>query len=100
MNQCGEDTILSTYFNHWTRYSKGANYLDNLFLYLNQKHISKLRYTDADQKYGHVTVDLNDQHMVIGELALEIWREFLISPVQTRLVSVLLACIGEQHRLW
>jgi len=98
VNQSSEDSILSVYYDHWTRFSRGANYLDNLFLYLNQQHISKLRYSDADQKYGHITVDLNDQHMVIGELALEIWKDCLIKPVQTRLVSVLLGCIEHDRR--
>lgn len=35
--------------------------------YLNQQHIQKLRFSEADQKYGHITVDINEQHMEIGK---------------------------------
>lgn len=89
----GEESILTVYHNNWQQFSKGTKYLDNLFSYLNKQHIQKQRFSEADQKYGHITMDINDQHMQIGELAFEIWREELIEPVKARLVSVLLSCI-------
>ncbi|XP_018008154.1 cullin-2 [Hyalella azteca] len=93
VSAAGEESILIIYHTHWMQFNKGAKYLDSLFSYLNVQHIQKQRFSEADQKYGHITMDINEQHMEIGELAFEIWKEEFIKLLKERLVLVLLSCI-------
>ncbi|KAA0202702.1 hypothetical protein HAZT_HAZT001419, partial [Hyalella azteca] len=86
VSAAGEESILIIYHTHWMQFNKGAKYL-------NVQHIQKQRFSEADQKYGHITMDINEQHMEIGELAFEIWKEEFIKLLKERLVLVLLSCI-------
>uniref|UniRef100_A0A336LM86 Cullin-2 n=1 Tax=Culicoides sonorensis TaxID=179676 RepID=A0A336LM86_CULSO len=90
------DSLLFRYFRAWTEYSKGIEYLNYLYMYLNQQHIKKQKLSDAEMVYGN-QIDTQEQ-MEIGELGLEIWKTFMIDSLKTDLVSQILEVI-QQDRL-
>lgn len=63
-----------------------------MYLYLNQQHIKNKRLSDADLVYGAIVAATNDcqEHMLIGELGLDIWKKQMIMPLREELVSLLL----------
>ncbi|CAH1238019.1 CUL2 [Branchiostoma lanceolatum] len=83
------DNLLATYHAYWQEYSKGAEYMNQLYGYLNSQYIRKQKLSDADLAYGH-GIDLDEQLMEIGELALDIWRRLMIEPLKGNLVQQLL----------
>uniref|UniRef100_A0A8C2H7U6 Cullin 2 n=2 Tax=Cyprinus carpio TaxID=7962 RepID=A0A8C2H7U6_CYPCA len=72
------------------KYSKGAEYMDCLYRYLNTQFIKKNKLTEADLQYGYGGVDMNEPLMEIGELALDMWRKLMIEPLQPMLIGMLL----------
>ncbi|KAF2900626.1 hypothetical protein ILUMI_05565 [Ignelater luminosus] len=92
----GEGQLIKNYFKYWTDYSVGARYLHSLYLYLNQQHIKTQKLSDAEIIYGGSDTTGGEQ-MEIGELALEIWRVGMISPLGHRLVKLLLEAIDEDR---
>ena len=73
----GESGLLQAYHQAWTKYSQGINYVDRLYLYLNQQHIKKQKVSEAELIYGTssaMTADCQEQ-MEIGELGLDIWKK-------------------------
>uniref|UniRef100_A0A8C2C2Y5 Cullin-2 n=1 Tax=Cyprinus carpio TaxID=7962 RepID=A0A8C2C2Y5_CYPCA len=75
---------------YWEEYSKGAEYMDCLYRYLNTQFIKKNKLTEADLQYGYGGVDMNEPLMEIGELALDMWRKLMIEPLQPMLIGMLL----------
>ncbi|KAL3832004.1 hypothetical protein ACJMK2_023688 [Sinanodonta woodiana] len=88
--ESGEENLLAIYHRHWEEYSKGSGYLNQLYGYLNSTFIKKQKYTDADLNYGGFTVELSDQMLEIGELALETWKKYMIEPLRDHLLSIIL----------
>ncbi|XP_028933467.1 cullin-2 isoform X3 [Ornithorhynchus anatinus] len=78
------------YHRYWEEYSKGADYMDCLYRYLNTQFIKKNKLTEADLQYGYGGVDTNEPLMEIGELALDMWRKLMIEPLQAVLIRMLL----------
>ncbi|KAJ8396093.1 hypothetical protein AAFF_G00021660 [Aldrovandia affinis] len=85
-----EEKVLVMYQRHWEEYSKGADYMDCLYRYLNTQFIKKNKLTEADLQYGYGGVDTNEPLMEIGELALDMWRKLMIEPLQAVLIRMLL----------
>lgn len=88
----GPDSLLFRYYKAWQVYSKGIEYLNHLYLYLNQQHIKKQKLSDAEMVYGNAQNDVQEQ-MEIGELGLEIWKVFMIDHLKTELVAQILEAI-------
>uniref|UniRef100_A0A8C2C8B7 Cullin-2 n=1 Tax=Cyprinus carpio TaxID=7962 RepID=A0A8C2C8B7_CYPCA len=82
--------VLVMYHRYWEEYSKGAEYMDCLYRYLNTQFIKKNKLTEADLQYGYGGVDMNEPLMEIGELALDMWRKLMIEPLQPMLIGMLL----------
>ncbi|XP_016375083.1 cullin-2 [Sinocyclocheilus rhinocerous] len=85
-----EEKVLGMYHRYWEEYSKGAEYMDCLYRYLNTQFIKKNKLTEADLQYGYGGVDMNEPLMEIGELALDMWRKLMIEPLQPMLIGMLL----------
>ncbi|XP_062424883.1 cullin-2 isoform X1 [Rhea pennata] len=85
-----EEQVLVMYHRYWEEYSKGADYMDCLYRYLNTQFIKKNKLTEADLQYGYGGVDMNEPLMEIGELALDMWRKLMIEPLQAILIRMLL----------
>uniref|UniRef100_A0A671YTS8 Cullin 2 n=1 Tax=Sparus aurata TaxID=8175 RepID=A0A671YTS8_SPAAU len=85
-----EEKVLVMYHRYWDEYSKGADYMDCLYRYLNTQFIKKNKLTEADLQYGYGGVDMNEPLMEIGELALDMWRKLMIEPLQSVLIRMLL----------
>uniref|UniRef100_A0A8C6LZJ4 Cullin 2 n=1 Tax=Nothobranchius furzeri TaxID=105023 RepID=A0A8C6LZJ4_NOTFU len=85
-----EEKVLVMYHMYWEEYSKGADYMDCLYRYLNTQFIKKNKLTEADLQYGYGGVDMNEPLMEIGELALDMWRKLMIEPLQAVLIRMLL----------
>uniref|UniRef100_A0A3Q3FE10 Cullin 2 n=1 Tax=Labrus bergylta TaxID=56723 RepID=A0A3Q3FE10_9LABR len=85
-----EEKVLLMYHRYWDEYSKGADYMDCLYRYLNTQFIKKNKLTEADLQYGYGGVDMNEPLMEIGELALDMWRRLMIEPLQAVLIRMLL----------
>ncbi|KAG2457980.1 PARD3 protein, partial [Polypterus senegalus] len=63
-----EEKVLVMYYRYWEEYSKGADYMDCLYRYLNTQFIKKNKLTEADLQYGYGGVDMNEPLMEIGEV--------------------------------
>ncbi|KAJ6666606.1 hypothetical protein lerEdw1_020329 [Lerista edwardsae] len=85
-----EEQVLVMYHRYWDEYSKGADYMDCLYRYLNTQFIKKNKLTEADLQYGYGGVDISEPLMEIGELALDMWRRLMIEPLQAVLIRMLL----------
>ncbi|KAH0501606.1 Cullin-2 [Microtus ochrogaster] len=85
-----EEQVLVMYHRYWEEYSKGADYMDCLYRYLNTQYIKKNKLTEADLQYGYGGVDMNEPLMEIGELALDMWRKLMVEPLQNILIRMLL----------
>ncbi|XP_012254401.1 cullin-2 [Athalia rosae] len=91
----GDAGLLQAYHAAWKEYSQGMDYLNQLYLYLNQQHIKSQKITEAQIIYGAAyAIEADDQEqMEIGELGLDIWKRKMITSLRTSLVSLLLAGI-------
>uniref|UniRef100_A0A670Z6N7 Cullin-2 n=1 Tax=Pseudonaja textilis TaxID=8673 RepID=A0A670Z6N7_PSETE len=85
-----EEKVLVMYHRNWDEYSKGAEYMDCLYRYLNTQFIKKNKLTEADLQYGYGGLDMSETLMEIGELALDMWKRLMIEPLQTVLIRMLL----------
>ncbi|XP_063611017.1 cullin-2-like [Penaeus indicus] len=92
-----EENLLAEYHRFWIQFSKGTQYLNHLYSYLNSQHIQKQKFSDADLTYGSMQMDMSEQLLEIGELGLEIWQREMIRPLQKRLVGVLLMGIQQDR---
>ncbi|CAO1413455.1 unnamed protein product [Diamesa serratosioi] len=83
--------MLPKYFNAWKNYSQGLEYLNYLYLYLNQQHIKKQKISEAEIMYGNGgNLSVNQEQMEIGELGLDIWRIYMIQNLGDFLVEQIL----------
>lgn len=89
----GEENLLSNYHRCWFEYSKGTEYLNKLYSYLNTQHIKKQKLSEADLNYGALGLELQEQMLEIGELGLDLWKKNMIEPLKDVLVNLLLDCI-------
>uniref|UniRef100_T1JK90 Cullin family profile domain-containing protein n=1 Tax=Strigamia maritima TaxID=126957 RepID=T1JK90_STRMM len=89
----GEENLLSNYHHYWNEYSKGTEYLNKLYSYLNTQHIKKQKLSEADLNYGTLGLEHQEQMLEIGELGLELWKRQMIEPLKDVLVELLLQCI-------
>ncbi|WAQ93638.1 CUL2-like protein [Mya arenaria] len=87
---CNEENLLTVYQRHWDQYSQGASFLNQLYGYLNSTFIKKQKYSDADINYGGFAVELTDQMLEIGELALDTWKKFMIEPIKEQILVLIL----------
>lgn len=81
--------LLQRYHDAWAQYSKGVEFLNHLYLYLNQQHIKKQKLSEVEVVYGCINHDSQEQ-LEIGELGLDIWRQQMIVNVGDALVAQLL----------
>jgi len=89
---CTQSTqLLQSYHKNWSEYNQGSAYLNSLYGYLNSQFIKKAKYSEADLNYGNFGIELTEQMLEIGELALETWKKFMTEPLKDRLVGLLLA---------
>lgn len=89
----GDENLLSSYHKCWFEYSKGVDYLNKLYSYLNVQHIRKQKLSDADMNYGCVGLELNEHMLEIGELGLNLWKEKMILPLKDSVIKQLLDAI-------
>lgn len=62
---------MSTYHKHWHQYSRGSQYINHLFGYLNQQFIKKNKKSDAEFTYGEISViETKQPYLEIGEVRL------------------------------
>ena len=67
----GDEQLMTQYHNYWQRFSKGSEYINSLFSYLNQQFIKKQRKTESDYTYGDVSViDPKTSFLEIGAVRL------------------------------
>ncbi|CAG0891452.1 unnamed protein product [Cyprideis torosa] len=99
ISQFPKDELLTAYYNHWTRYSMGAMYLNSLYSYMNQQFIKKHRlHEELDMIYGKRACCDEDAMVEIGDLALFQWKEGMIKPLQDKLVQLLLDEVERDRR--
>ncbi|KAH3706435.1 hypothetical protein DPMN_065821 [Dreissena polymorpha] len=94
---CNEENLLTAYQKHWEQYSKGSAYLNQLYGYLNSTFIKKQKYSDADINYGGYAIELTDQMMEVGELALDTWKKFMIEPLKDQTISLILSDVHKDR---
>ena len=62
-----DEKLLNLYHQYWLEYSRGSEYLNNLFIYLNTQYVKKNLFNDADVQFGSSTIDSSEHIMDIGE---------------------------------
>lgn len=87
-NNDSNESLLMRYSNAWSEYSKGLEYLNHLFMYLNMQHIRKYKLSEVEA-FGIISND-SQERMEIGELGLDIWRVCMIESLGEELVKQIL----------
>uniref|UniRef100_A0A182J4T9 Cullin-2 n=1 Tax=Anopheles atroparvus TaxID=41427 RepID=A0A182J4T9_ANOAO len=95
--QPASDLLLARYYEAWKEYSEGSQFLNFLYLYLNQQHIKKQKLNEAEVVYGCINNGDNQEKMEIGELALEIWNQYMIQRLGSELVDQILSGINAER---
>ncbi|MGH0165142.1 UNVERIFIED_CONTAM: hypothetical protein FKN15_052467 [Acipenser sinensis] len=91
-----EEKVLGMYHRYWEEYSKGADYMDCLYRYLNTQFIKKNKLTEADLQYGYGGVDMNEPLMEIGEMPTHFVESVL--EVHSKFVQLINTVLnGDQH---
>ena len=72
--------ILSDYNTKWQEYSQGAFVLHNLYHYLNSKYNSTVGVFEPEE----------DSHVLIGQLAMNTWKDLLLEEVKGKIQNQLL----------
>ncbi|XP_035900957.1 cullin-2 [Anopheles stephensi] len=93
----GSYLLLERYFDAWVEYSRGSQYLNHLYLYLNQQHIKKQKLNEAEAVYGCNNHGDSQEKMEIGELTLEIWNQYMIQRLGDELVDQILSGINAER---
>ncbi|EYC41782.1 hypothetical protein Y032_0557g3401 [Ancylostoma ceylanicum] len=91
------DELLNQYFSMWKIYYKGTNYVHRLFGYLNNQFVKSKRSVEGDAYANYASFLQKPDVKEIGCLAMDIWKEHLIEPILDKLVSLLLAAIGQDR---
>lgn len=87
-NNGTSSSLLMRYYNAWSEYSQGLQYLNLLYKYLNTQHIRKQKMSEVES-FGIIPNDNHDR-MEIGELGLDIWRVSMIESLGEELVKQIL----------
>lgn len=87
-NANNNESLLLRYYNAWSEYSTGLQYLNLLYKYLNTQHIRKQKMSEVES-FGIIPNDNHDR-MEIGELGLDIWRVSMIESLGEELVKQIL----------
>ncbi|ELT99573.1 hypothetical protein CAPTEDRAFT_175514 [Capitella teleta] len=90
--------MLVTYHKHWQHYSRGSGYLNQLYGYLNSQFIHKQQHSEADINYGGFGIELQEQLLEIGALALDIWKRVMVEPLKENLAQLLLEEMEKDRR--
>ncbi|XP_053680419.1 cullin-2 [Anopheles nili] len=91
------DQLLARYYDTWMEYSRGSQYLHNLYQYLNNQYIKKQKHNEAEIVYGCNHLSDNQEKMEIGELELEIWNQYMIQRLGNELVDQILSGINAER---
>lgn len=87
------DTLLQRYYAAWIEYSQGVEYLNFLYMYLNQQHIKRNKHAaEVEFTYGQMGTE-NQELMEMGELGLDIWRGCMIKSLGEEIVKQILDAI-------
>ncbi|XP_060845005.1 cullin-2-like [Rhopalosiphum padi] len=84
-----EDTenLLQEYHTQWQNYRKSVNHLNSLYQYFNMMNVSKNNLLELTCQQP----DPNEpQHMMIGELGLDIWKCHMVVPLKDSMPKMLL----------
>ncbi|CAF0772886.1 unnamed protein product [Brachionus calyciflorus] len=92
-----DEQLLILYYQYWNEFSKGAEYLNNLFNYLNTQYVRKTSNSDADIQFG-TSSDSNELKMDIGEMSLDCWRKYMIEPLKDKLIKLILDGIERDRK--
>ncbi len=92
-----DEKLLNLYHQYWIEFSRGSEYLNNLFIYLNTQYVKKNSNNEAELTFGGNS-DSNEHIMDIGEMALDCWRKFMIEPLKDKLVKLILDGIDRDRR--
>lgn len=93
-----DEKLLNLYHTFWLEYSKGSEYLNNLFIYLNSQFVKKNSCSEADAQFGSTCIDSNENLMEIGEMALDCWRKHMIEPLKEKLIKLILDGIDRDRK--
>uniref|UniRef100_A0A2M4AJL6 Cullin-2 n=1 Tax=Anopheles triannulatus TaxID=58253 RepID=A0A2M4AJL6_9DIPT len=91
------DLLLARYHEVWKEYSEGSKYLNNIYQYLNNQHIKKQKLNEAEVVYGCINQSDSQEKMEIGDLALEIWNQYMIQRLGDELVDQILKGINAER---
>jgi len=97
LSESNDENLLNLYHKYWNEFSKGSEYLNNLFIYLNTQYVKKNVCNDADATFGAST-DPSEHIMDIREMALECWRTFMIMPMRDKLIKLVLDGIDRDRK--
>ena len=68
LTENSDEKLLNLYHTYWLEYSRGSEYLNNLFIYLNTQYVKKNVFNDADVQFGTSNIDSSEHIMDIGEV--------------------------------
>ncbi|XP_065334574.1 cullin-2 [Cloeon dipterum] len=88
--------MLKAYNDFWNVYKEGCQYLHLLYMYLNTQHIRKSKFGDTDMRFVDTSLQQVEQ-MEIGELGLSVWKDEMVIPLVTEIVSLLLEGIQKDR---
>lgn len=91
------ENLLKEYYNMWNTFYAGSLYLNDLFRYLNKQHVSNKLNVDAENLHQYSMFLPANDVKEIGCLALEIWKERLVTPILNSLVELLLKIIYDDR---
>jgi cullin 2 len=92
-----DEKLLQLYHQYWLEFSRGSEYLNNLFIYLNTQYVKKNVCNEAELTFG-ANVDSTEHIMDIGEMALDCWRKFMIEPLKEKLIKLILDGIDRDRK--
>uniref|UniRef100_A0A158R5K3 Cullin-2 n=1 Tax=Syphacia muris TaxID=451379 RepID=A0A158R5K3_9BILA len=98
-SEASDEYLLFEYYKHWKVYHEGTTYIHKLFIYLNKQFVRTKHQAEVEGPYcGYNQYLPQNEVMEIGPLALYIWRENAIKPIEDRLVRQLLNAIAADRR--
>eukprot|EP01132_Coremiostelium_polycephalum_P000969 gene969-1234_t len=80
-----DEALLNYYYTEWDRYTSAMKYINNIFQYLNRYWI-KREIDDGKKEVYEIYI-----------LSLVIWRDYLFTPLKSRLTSALLDIIENER---
>lgn len=92
-----DEKLLQLYHQYWLEFSRGSEYLNNLFIYLNTQYVKKNVCNEAELTFG-ANVDSTEHIMDIGEMALDCWRKYMIEPLKDKLIKLILDGIDRDRK--